>query len=606
MAVSGLGNVPVWVIGIAAAIAAYLLPRVGLRLAARKPGPAPHSRTLRIASGASVLLAFVVPLLLLAPGKEVRAVAAASAAFFVVGVADDLQTLPRWFKLALFAAVAYWAYLLGIRIDTVKPPFTTTYANLGLWSAPITVGWLLGVMWAIALSRRVPGLTPGLVAIIALAFAAAGALAPGSSTMVTAAITFALAGAALGYLGYEFPPGRIELGSSGHYPLGFALGAVSIIGALKNTAFLVVGLPLLVLAVPNINTTYAAVYESRRGRAALTLAARTEYLHQVLLREGVQLRHVVALFYAMTAYLCGVGLLLVVVIEVSFLAKLALLVILLAVGLVGFYAIARILSRPDAAGRSVVELLGVPVHRTDVAAALDRITQFVEEGAPHQVVTPDSSALVRAERDPELMQILQSADLVTADGAGLVWMAKVLGLPLWERVSGVDLMDHTCELAAEKGYSVYLLGAAPGVAAEAAQKLQERYPGLTVGGTAHGYFDEGQEPEVVRAVAQAGPDILFVALGVPKQEKWIRRHLDELRVPVAIGVGGSFDVISGRVRRAPAFMRRWGLEWLWRTLRQPSRVPRLLALPKFVWMTVMEGRRRRRESQRPQPPTTRR
>jgi N-acetylglucosaminyldiphosphoundecaprenol N-acetyl-beta-D-mannosaminyltransferase len=583
------------VIGIIAAAVAYLLPLVWLRVAARAGWhKLPHARTVRIISGAGMFVAFVAPLLLLAPEPAVRAVVMSCAMVFVIGLADDIHTLPRWLKLFLFAAVAYWAYLLGVRIDTVKPPFVHTYAQLGLWSAPVTVGWLLGVMWAIALSRRLPGYTPGLVAIIALTFAAAAALAPGSPAGLTATITFALAGAALGYLGYEFPPPRMMLGSSGHYTLGFALAAVSVIGALKHTAFLVVGLPLLVLAVPILNTTYAAIYASRQGRAALTVAPRSEYLHQLMLREGVGLRHVVLLFYAMTAYFCVVGLLLVVIIEVSFLFKLALLAIFAALGAVGFYLAARIASHPDAAGQTVVELLGVPVHRTDIAGALHRVTEFVEQGAPHHVVTPDSSALVRAQRDPELMEILRSADLVTADGAGVVWMAKVLGLPLWERVSGVDLMDHICELAAERGYSIYLLGAAPGVAAQAARNLEQRYPGLTVVGTAHGYFDEVLEPQVVQRVADAKPDILFVALGVPKQEKWIRRHLDELSVAVAIGVGGSFDVISGRLKRAPVFMQRLGLEWLWRALREPSRVPKLTALPKFVWMAAADGLRRRR------------
>jgi N-acetylglucosaminyldiphosphoundecaprenol N-acetyl-beta-D-mannosaminyltransferase len=590
-----LGRVPVWAIGIAAAAAAWALPLAWLGLAAACGWhKAPWSRTARIISGSATTAAFLVPMALLGAGREVLVVAAACGAMFVIGVADDIHTLPRWLKAFVFAAVAYWAYLLGVRIDIVKLPFTSTYAELRQWGAPVTVLWMLGVMWALALSRRVPGLTPGLAGIIALTFAATSALAPGGQKAVTALITLPLAGAALGFLTFEFPPARMTLGSSGHYPLALALAAATIIGALKNTAFLVVGLPLLVLAVPILNMTYATVYASRMGRTAMTLGSRAEYLHQVLLREGVHLRQVVLLFYAMTAYLCVVGLLLVVVIEVSFLVKLGLLVILLGAGFVGFYAAARIVSHPDAAGRKVVELLGVPVHRTDVAAALHRISQFIEEGVPHQVVTPDSCALVRARHDPELMRILQSADLVTPDGAGLVWMAKVMGLPLWERVSGVDLMDHICELAAEKGYSIYLLGAAPGVAALAAVRLQERHPGLTVCGVMHGYFAPDQELEVVRDIAAAKPHILFVALGVPRQEKWIRQHLDELAVPVAIGVGGSFDVLSGRVKRAPMWMQRWGLEWLWRAAREPSRLPRLLALPRFVWMTLADCRRCRK------------
>jgi N-acetylglucosaminyldiphosphoundecaprenol N-acetyl-beta-D-mannosaminyltransferase len=285
-----------------------------------------------------------------------------------------------------------------------------------------------------------------------------------------------------------------------------------------------------------------------------------------------------------------VALLLVALMEVSFLLKLAVLGVLLFAGLVVFYCIARIAAKPraGAAPEAVVDLLSVPVHQTDMAGALERIEQFVSERSPHMVVTSDSSAVVRAQRDGELHAIFQEADLVTPDGMGVVWAAKVLGLPLWERVSGIDLMQHVCELAAAKGYSIYLLGAAPGVAEAAARELGSRHPGLTVAGTGHGYFSAEEEPEVVARVAQAKPDVLFVAMGIPKQEKWIRRHLAELGVSVAIGVGGSFDVISGRVRRAPRWMRSAGLEWLYRTAREPKRIPRLLAIPRLVWMALRQ------------------
>lgn len=172
-------------------------------------------------------------------------------------------------------------------------------------------------------------------------------------------------------------------------------------------------------------------------------------------------------------------------------------------------------------------------------------------------------------------------------------MARVLGLPVTERVSGLDLMESICKRAGERMYSVYLLGARPGVAEEAARVLESRCPGLRVVGAQHGYFTPEEEQGVVRAVAEAAPDILFVAFGAPKQEKWIRQHLAELRVPVAIGVGGSFDVLAGRVRRAPRWMQRAGLEWLYRAVREPSRLPRLWVLPRLVWLTLREALRRR-------------
>jgi N-acetylglucosaminyldiphosphoundecaprenol N-acetyl-beta-D-mannosaminyltransferase len=304
----------------------------------------------------------------------------------------------------------------------------------------------------------------------------------------------------------------------------------------------------------------------------------------------------VALFCALTAYLGAVAVVLVLLIKVSFLVKLLVLGVAVLGGGLVFYCAARIAARPPAPeGLERVELFDIPVDRTDMAGALERIRRFVEERSPHMVVTSDSSAIVRSRSDQELREIMQGADLVTADGAGVVWAARVLGLPIWERVSGVDLMQRICELAAGHGYAVYLLGAEPGVAEAAAAKLQERYPGLRVAGTHHGYFTEEEEPALVEGIAGLHPDILFVAFGIPKQEKWIRRHLERLGVPVAVGVGGSFDVISGRVKRAPGWMQVAGLEWLYRTAREPKRFRRLAALPRFMMMALWERWRRVRE-----------
>ncbi|KPJ64013.1 N-acetylmannosaminyltransferase [candidate division KD3-62 bacterium DG_56] len=229
-----------------------------------------------------------------------------------------------------------------------------------------------------------------------------------------------------------------------------------------------------------------------------------------------------------------------------------------------------------------------------MSMALDRIEEFVRSRSPHMVVTPDSSAIVRAQTDTELAEIMRSADLVTPDGAGVVWVARIFGLPLWERVTGCDLMQRICERGTQRGWRIYLLGAAPGIAEQAAARLAERCPGIQVAGTHHGYFTPEQEPEIVSAIAAARSDILFVAFGIPKQEKWIRRHLQALGVPVAIGVGGSFDVVAGRVSRAPQWMGRLGLEWLYRTLREPRRLGRALTIPRFLAMAILDRLRSQR------------
>ncbi|MER3414312.1 MAG: glycosyltransferase [Armatimonadota bacterium] len=238
-----------------------------------------------------------------------------------------------------------------------------------------------------------------------------------------------------------------------------------------------------------------------------------------------------------------------------------------------------------------VEILGVPVHAVSMKSAVYAIEELIEEGGPSMVITADTSGIVLAQHDRQWMDIMNSANLVTPDSIGVVWAARRLGTPLRERVSGVDLMDILCSRASQKGYRVYLLGATPGVSAQAARKMQERHPGLLVVGARHGYLSPEEEVEVVREIRSLQVDILFVAMGIPRQEKFIFEHLYEMAAKVAIGVGGSFDVWSGNVRRAPKFVRALRLEWLWRLLLNPRKWRKALTLPQFVWLVVTRGRR---------------
>lgn len=229
-----------------------------------------------------------------------------------------------------------------------------------------------------------------------------------------------------------------------------------------------------------------------------------------------------------------------------------------------------------------VNILGVNIHVLDNAAALGIIEDFVRSGKPHIVVTADSSGVVKAQKDEEFRHIINYADLVTPDGFGIIWASGVLGVPLPERVSGVDMVDRICEMSAKEGYGVYFLGSAPGTAESAAGKLKERYPNLKVAGIDHGFYRDEEWDGVAARVKEAKPDILFVAMGIPKQEKWISARMKELGVPVSMGVGGTFDVISGKIKRAPKWMQRHGLEWAYRLLSNPRKIKKVSALPIFV------------------------
>jgi len=239
-------------------------------------------------------------------------------------------------------------------------------------------------------------------------------------------------------------------------------------------------------------------------------------------------------------------------------------------------------------------VLGCRVDAVTLDEALEVLSRFIASGKPHHIVTLNAEMAYRALHDPEFRNIINRAGLVTPDGAGIVWAAHMLGSPVPERVAGIDLVQALAVRAAKEGWRLFLYGGAPGVAEEAARRLKKRYPGLNILGTSHGYLSPKEEEELLQNLRKTPPDVLLVALGSPKQEYWIARHLAELGIPVAIGVGGSLDVLAGRTKRAPRFMQRLGLEWLYRVMREPRRVKRILALPKFMIAVLAEARKERR------------
>lgn len=238
-----------------------------------------------------------------------------------------------------------------------------------------------------------------------------------------------------------------------------------------------------------------------------------------------------------------------------------------------------------------VHILGMPVDRVDMPEALRRIDSFIAEGGPHLVLTADSSMLVAAQTDAEVAEIFSEASLVTPDSVGVLWASKEFGKPITAKVSGVDLVDQICRRSSETGYRIYFLGAAEGVAEEAADNLRAKHPGCQIVGTRNGFFSADEQDAIAAEIGDLKADVLFVAMGIPRQEKFIRATQELHRAKVAMGVGGSFDVFSGRVKRAPKLFQKLKIEWLWRVLLNPSKLPKVMTLPRFVGMVLRAKKR---------------
>jgi N-acetylglucosaminyldiphosphoundecaprenol N-acetyl-beta-D-mannosaminyltransferase len=242
-----------------------------------------------------------------------------------------------------------------------------------------------------------------------------------------------------------------------------------------------------------------------------------------------------------------------------------------------------------------ITLMGCQVDNLSMEETLGRIEHFIQSGKAHQHVVVNVDKLVKASRDPQLRQIINDCALINADGMPVVWASRLLGKPLKERVAGVDLFEALMRRAGEKGWRVFLLGAREEVVGKVAETYQRKYPRLVLAGYRNGYWKgEAEELDVVRQVRDSRADLLFVAISSPKKEQFLGRYQAEMKIPFAMGVGGTFDVAIGRVKRAPVWMQKSGLEWFYRFLQEPRRMFRRYFIEDmaFIWLFIKEAARR--------------
>lgn len=226
-------------------------------------------------------------------------------------------------------------------------------------------------------------------------------------------------------------------------------------------------------------------------------------------------------------------------------------------------------------------ILGVEVNTENYDELIPKVFQNIEDKKKSLVVAINPEKLMKAKEDPELKALLNRAEFQIPDGIGVIIASKLKKGSISSRITGIDMMDRIVREAARTGHAIFLYGAKPGVADKAAQQLKQTYPNLIVAGTQDGY--ESDSSKIIESINEAKPDILFVAMGSPRQEQWIEQNRDNLYPTIYQGVGGSFDVLAGNVKRAPAAFQRLGAEWLYRLLKEPSRLKRQMNLPKFLF-----------------------
>ena len=238
------------------------------------------------------------------------------------------------------------------------------------------------------------------------------------------------------------------------------------------------------------------------------------------------------------------------------------------------------------------DLFGIPVCAGSPDEILAEVWERLKAGQVTHIVTLNPEIVMQAEADPGCAELIRGADIIVADGQGIAWAARRFGLRNVNRYPGIDLVHDLMGLMAKAGRRVFLLGSEPGVAEEAARILRQEMPGLVVSGTADGYFELEDSDAVIDGIKNAEPDLLLVGMGFPRQDRFIAMNRERLNIPVMVGVGGALDVFAGKVRRAPVWLRRCGLEWFYRAIGDTKRLRRMMVLPRFIGMTVRRSFRR--------------
>lgn len=238
--------------------------------------------------------------------------------------------------------------------------------------------------------------------------------------------------------------------------------------------------------------------------------------------------------------------------------------------------------------RQIIEILGIPFDFVDMEEAVERAKKFAVGERLRIIFTPNPEIVMTAQEDEELKRALYSADMLIPDGIGIVIASGLYGNRLPERVTGFDLMMELINYGVQRGWTFYLLGGKPGVSDRAAKRLQKVYPNIRILGTYHGYMNGEEEEEIIAHINLCNPNILFVGMGAPRQEKWIFKNRKRLKANLVMAVGGALDVLAGKTKRAPKIFIKLGLEWLYRLIKEPWRFPRMLKLPLFLFKVIMD------------------
>lgn len=524
-----------------------------------------------------MLMIASMSLLSLAIGTKTSSIIMAFGIIFaVVATAERLYSSPFWPFLRIVLAIAF--ALEGPRIEFITLGNDNFYYLSSGVAIIATATWLLLCQTFLSEVDEISGLSGHLMAITwVLLWGVSFFLDQGLKD----AMWISFAGISLclifwSRIGHTYR----RLGDPLVYFWSTLIAGTSLIGVSKGVTFATILLPLSLFALPLMEASLGFV-----GKAFADSARwRNVSLYEKLVSRGIDHPQAVRLVAAFCMTI-GISVALFQLIPSPWGLKISMTA--LVAGIMAFLIYVAKNAAPEDQRRP--SLWGIFVDNVSLDYVLNKVIFWAsqEDDKSYMIVTPNALVAERSRHDYELREAVKSADLSLPDGMGLVWAFRLLGVRIQQRIAGIDFMNNLCEMAENRGMPIFLLGGSKDVVEKASACLNESYPNLKIAGFHHGYFSEERDSDICKLINESGAKILFVGLGVPKQEIWIYRNLKHLKGVIAIGVGGSFDVISGRLKRAPVAWQRLGLEWLYRTIQEPWRLKRIMRLPLFVALVFL-------------------
>lgn len=488
-------------------------------------------------------------------------------------------------RLSGFLIASLLFSLIGFRIQFIQMAPSGSYVYFTWLSIPLTVIWLFLISRSVEFTHYELGRKKWrlfIVTLLAITFSFLIIVAlQGEQNLGTALqLGTALVGGLSALL--VIPP-KGEATSIISSQLGFILAGLALIGVVKSLTAFVLLAPIAPLILPNARRSLAFT------RATTVTSTSPNLINKLIKRYAISYPIGIVLLYVSLSFLGLASAWFIWNPGVIQGATLGSGILVLPSLLAGFNKVGRYLQswNPSISGKptGTVNIFGTKFNFGNLTAATKRLSKLTQTEGTSYVATPDVTAVIQAEQSELLARSFARADVVTPDGFGLIWASSVHDLPLKDRVAGIDLIDEI--LSMDQQMDIYLLGSKPGVAEKAGTRITNTYDKVDIVGTHHGYIPVDSE-EAISEINASNPDLLFVGMGVPKQEEWIMDNLDKIEANVVMGVGGSFDVISGNLPRAPRWMRERGLEWLYRIWLEPERLGKARLIPYFMSKVLWE------------------